>query len=63
MHFKYNSGSANGEGLINVAGVTNVTDIAVVIEDSIDWTDLIDEPVFSEVPDKDRLSETVSPHS
>ena len=60
MHFKYNSGSANGEGLVNVAGVTNVTDIAVVTEDSIDWTDLIDEPVFSEVPDKDQLSEMVS---
>jgi len=30
-----------------------VTDIAVVTEYLIDWTDLIDEPVFSELPDED----------
>jgi len=38
-----------------------VTDIAVVTEDLIDWTDLIDEFVFSELLDKKRFSETVSP--
>ena len=56
MHSEYN---ADG-GLVNVAGVTDVTDVAVVTDDSIDWTDLIDEPVFSELPDEDWLSETVS---
>jgi len=50
MHSEYNPGFANGEGLVNVAGVTDVTDVAV---DSIDRTDLIDEPVFSELPDED----------
>jgi len=49
MHSEYN---ADG-GLVNVAGVTDVTDVAVVTDDSIDWTDLIDEPVFSELPDED----------
>ena len=40
-----------------------MTDVAVVTEDLIDWTDLIDEPVFSELLDKERFSETVSPQS
>ena len=52
MHPEYNPGFADG-GLVNVAGVTDVTDVAVVTDDSIDWTDLIDEPVFSELPDED----------
>jgi len=53
MHSEYNPGFANGESLVNFAGVTDVTDIAVVTEDSIDRTDLIDEPVFSELLDED----------